>query len=58
MFTLLGNCSYGYSAIQHQYTYCKYLGEELNKINTECEYILNGKPCANADMTKDNIVTF
>ena len=38
LFSLLGQCSYEYLAIQYYYTYCKYLGEELSKINTECGY--------------------
>ena len=35
---LIGQCSYEYLMTQPQYTYCKYLGEELSKINTECGY--------------------
>ena len=31
-------CSYEYLVTQEQYTYCKYLGEELSTINTECGY--------------------
>ena len=37
-YSLLGQCSYEYLFTQYQYTYCKYLGEELSKINTECGY--------------------
>ena len=37
-FSLFGKCSFGYLSIQYFYTYCKYLGEELSTINTECGY--------------------
>ena len=35
---LIGQCSYEYLTTQPRYTYCKYLGEELSKINTECGF--------------------
>ena len=38
IFSLLGQCSYKYFLEHYQYTYCKYLGEELSNINTECGY--------------------
>ena len=37
-YSLLGQCSYEYLATQYLHTYCKYLGEELSTINTECGY--------------------